>query len=29
MADGLVVPIPEGYQLSANAASVLAAVKGI
>ena len=29
MADGLVAPIPEGYQLSANAASVLAAVKGI
>lgn len=29
MADGLVAPIPEGYQLSANAASVLAAEKGI
>ena len=29
MADGLVAPIPEGYQLSANAASVLSSVKAI
>jgi hypothetical protein len=29
MAGGLVAPIPEGYQLSANAASVLSAVKAI
>ena len=28
MAAGLVAPIPKGYQLSANASSVLAAVKG-
>jgi hypothetical protein len=29
MAAGLVAPIPEGYQLSANAAAVLSAVKGV
>jgi len=29
MAAGLVAPIPEGYQLSANAASVLNSVKGV
>ena len=29
MAAGLVAPIPEGYQLSANAAAVLASVKGV
>ncbi|MFO7630475.1 MAG: orange carotenoid-binding protein [Prochlorococcaceae cyanobacterium] len=29
MADGIVAPIPEGYQLSANAASVLGSVKGV
>jgi hypothetical protein len=29
MAAGLVAPIPEGYQLSANAAAVLSSVKGV
>ena len=29
MAAGLVAPIPEGYQLSSNAASVLSSVKGV
>lgn len=29
MAAGLVAPIPEGYQLSANAAAVLSTVKGV
>ena len=29
MAAGIVAPIPEGYQLSANAAAVLASVKGV
>ncbi|MEB3263625.1 MAG: orange carotenoid-binding protein [Synechococcus sp.] len=29
MAAGLVAPIPEGYQLSANASAVLAALKGV